>query len=419
EATRLLGDDIVTRVSTGDLVPAASDCFAEAEFVNRAASDGVLDQAAIAAVAGTGAAWIVGRSEIERRREEYFAIATRERMLSERQAERKASKAPPRQLELSSDPDKLRAASIYDGFAGAADGIENFLRIDIDGEPRRWSASQLSQVAACGFAYFAGRILMLREDDEPDYEQNALETGAMAHEVLAELFSAPGADAHGFRRAAAGALERCRRRYRNEARDLAFFDLGWASVEAMVREVIEYELSRRAGGPVPDEMEHESPIEFTLRAAEPIGEIRLRGRIDRLEIYRRQKRIERLKVIDYKMSRNLDAYESLLTLELFASRDLQMGVYALGAVERFRPELTSGAIVEASYIALRHREKEAEPFRIPPQMLELDPAEPECATTVAGRIATLVRSVADGRFDIDPLDCSDYCPHRRVCRYKK
>jgi ATP-dependent helicase/DNAse subunit B len=38
---------------------------------------------------------------------------------------------------------------------------------------------------------------------------------------------------------------------------------------------------------------------------------------------------------------------------------------------------------------------------------------------VSRAIIELARSAIDGRFDVDPLECSDTCPFRPVCRYEK
>jgi len=38
---------------------------------------------------------------------------------------------------------------------------------------------------------------------------------------------------------------------------------------------------------------------------------------------------------------------------------------------------------------------------------------------VAERIIALVGEALDGRFDVDPRQCDDWCPYRTVCRYYK
>ena len=53
--------------------------------------------------------------------------------------------------------------------------------------PRAWSATKLGELAACGFKFFAHRVLALSEDEEQDYELSALEGGELIHEVLERL----------------------------------------------------------------------------------------------------------------------------------------------------------------------------------------------------------------------------------------
>ena len=95
-----------------------------------------------------------------------------------------------------------------------------------------------------------------------------------------------------------------------------------------------------------------------------------------------------------------------------------MPVYALGAAERFRSEMPAEAEVEVGYIALKNRDKESEPQSIPLAVLG-SPLESTAEKTVAARILNLVADAVAGRFEVDPLQCSEYCPYRRVCRYHK
>jgi hypothetical protein len=137
-----------------------------------------------------------------------------------------------------------------------------------------------------------------------------------------------------------------------------------------------------------------------------------------LEIYRGGGGITRLKLIDYKASRRLNDYAELLKPNYFAYEDMQMPVYAVGAAEHFRAELSPAAKVEMSYIALKNRDKEAEAQSIPLTLLSTLPATAG-QRTVASRILNLVAGAVGGRFEVDPLKCSEYCPYRRVCRYRK
>lgn len=96
-----------------------------------------------------------------------------------------------------------------------------------------------------------------------------------------------------------------------------------------------------------------------------------------------------------------------------------MPVYALGAAERFRSEMSSEGAIEVGYIVLKNRDKESEPRPIPLSVLGSSFEKTAGEKTVAARILNLVAAAVDGRFEVDPLKCSNYCPYRRVCRYRK
>jgi ATP-dependent helicase/DNAse subunit B len=321
--------------------------------------------------------------------------------------------------DLSPDEEKFACASPHDGRVSASPRLRQFMLEGHDGELRRWSAGQLTELAACGFKFFARRLLLLRETDDADHEMNALETGSVIHEILRTIFERAGqSGVAGLQAVKREVLGEFHRRLRLTARDPAFFELDWASISTMADEVADYELAR---GEWPVEMYHEQEFDFAaagleISTAEPF-ELALTGQIDRIEVYRDRGRIVRIKLVDYKAARRLKRYADLLKPERFGCEDLQMPLYALAAAERFRAELADDATVELSYLALKTRAKESEPRTIPLPLLTTP--SPISRGTVAARIFDLVNSAAAGRFDVDPLECSDHCPYRRICRYHK
>jgi len=213
----------------------------------------------------------------------------------------------------------------------------------------------------------------LREEDEPDYEQSPLESGDAVHEILREIVER-GVDFSDRRVAHAAAGEVLAKQYawrHREARDPAFFDVQWRSVKQMVEEAIEYETRRRdRGAESPSQLKPEFELKFaidesgTKLASEPLR-VALEGRIDRLELYRagHSGPIRKIKVVDYKTSRNLSGYADKLKNELGVT-DFQIPIYALGALTSFKRELAPDATIEASYLVLRSREKETLPKRL-------------------------------------------------------
>jgi ATP-dependent helicase/DNAse subunit B len=275
-------------------------------------------------------------------------------------------------------------------------------------------------------------VLGLDDDDEPGHERSALETGATVHEVLRELFarrpdwSIPAAA----NRIVDDVLHQSHARMRLLARDAVFFDLDWRRIERMVRELVAREIAHAASGAdTADEVETEYEFNMELRGSESVPGTasmtwKIGGRIDRLEFYRNGgKKIQRVRVVDYKTSKNLDRYARLLAPANFATYDLQIPVYALAIRAGLGARLAVDTTIEGSYIALASREKETA-IPIAPELLETDAARRAALTahgyrTIADRIAELIGSAAAGRFDVDPLACDEYCSYRAVCRYRK
>jgi RecB family exonuclease len=431
EVTRLLG---AASDLDNDSRPLTSweerreNCFDERDFLNQAAARGELtDTFAAGSFAAGRIQAIADRIAIERRRMRYLALPTREELL---ELQRRAGKNDDDTafIGVFTDRDSVKAAQAgaYDGRVTAGPGLSNFLL----GEDRayRWSAGQLTELASCGFKFFAHRVLKLRDDDEVDHAPTRLESGELVHEILHASFDAQPDFG---RPDAALALvaqvaEPFRHRERAAARDPVFFDLEWATIAAMLDEIVRYEIARSAEGPPPTQILHEFPFDFVLAApgtdpaapsTPPGPPITVQGRIDRLELYRDGSRlIERLSVIDYKASTGLKRLTKLLRPGTFATSDLQMPVYLLGAADHFRAEIAPDPIVQAAYIALKHRDKETKPLVVPLDLL--DPAARRPGN-VAARVRELVRDALDGRFDVDPLECSDFCPYRPVCRFAK
>ena len=421
EVMRLLGANggdggLVRRIGAARLIAEPEDCFTAGEFLNRAAADAILEQAPAVAIADRARLnSIARRIQIEYRREQYFELPARE----------VGGEA--------SGPDKLALAGPYDGHVGGGARLRDLLLERRDGGARRWSPAQLTEFAACGFRFFARRVLYLGEQDDPGYEQSALESGDAAHGLLEQLFARgiDFSDREDARRRALEILAQERERRRRDARDPAFFNLEWTKLVRIIEEIVEHEADRLARGEaVPTQLETEYPLHFMIHdirnvaAAERI-DLEIEGRVDRLELYRGPDgRIRKLRVVDYKTSRSAGRYSKALGEKEFARKDFQMPVYAMGAVKEFAGQLAPAAEVEASYLVLKSRDKEAK-GQIDRWMLETDPGrraqfladgrEPPVADRVIGIVAQAVA----GRFDVDPLDCSPYCPYRRVCRYRK
>jgi hypothetical protein len=421
EVIRLLGDpereSAVRRIPASGVIPTIAECLSRDEFLARAAADRVLASTEAEAIETRATLdSINARSAIERGREAYLAMPTRE------------ENADPdgEVMRYLPNPDKIARAGDRDGRVAADARLALMLCGDPEA-PRAWSATRLGELAACGFKFFAGRVLALSEDQEPDYELSALEGGELIHDVLHRLvdkidFSDPsGARAH-----ALEVLKAVRDEHQPLARDQGFFDLRWRSIEKTAKEFIQVEIAIRAAHPEV-EILTEHKIRFALNDLSDPRPVRLwlEGRIDRLELHPGRGRVRNLRVLDYKNSRSADRYHKLAdsTGAQFGWTDFQLPVYLMGALSEFGERLAADATLEAGYLVLRNRDKE-QIAAVERALVDPDPnwraaAKKTGEHPVAERIVALVDDALAGRFDVDPRQCDDWCPYRTVCRYYK
>jgi hypothetical protein len=172
----------------------------------------------------------------------------------------------------------------------------------------------------------------------------------------------------------------------------------------------------------------ERKIRFALNDVNDSGRVRLwlEGRIDRLELHPgRGATVRKLRVLDYKNSRNAKRYREMVDAEgaQFGWTDFQLPVYLMGALSEFGERLAADATLEAGYLVLRNREKE-QVAPVERALVDLSPERRAAAIKaneypIAERIVALVDEALAGRFDVDPRRCDDWCPYRTVCRYYK
>jgi RecB family exonuclease len=419
EVSRRLGVNSQIEDRLSPEVGVGEEPLSERELLNSAARAGLLERiAADAGIADGRVVSIVRRVRVEHHRAEFFARPTRETLFERRLRAARKSKTWTTADARAPDRDKSLLAGEFDGCVSTNERLERILVRAGPDQPRVWSAKQLTEMAVCGFNFFARRILRLHDPDELEHEPTRTETGDLVHRILSDFFKDQpdlSVPASALSRAMETA-ERFRAREAAAARDAAFFELRWSAVREMVEEAVLYESARRAAGAAPDELEPEYPLAFTLEPNEPESQaIAIAGWIDRLELYLdAEERIARMRVVDYKSSRNLKALAERLKPPKFAVSDLQMPVYLLGASTQLARRLAPKAMFEASYIALQNRAKETAPQAIPHELLESGPDG-----LVVERIRELIGDARAGRFEADPIECSDWCPYRPICRFEK
>ncbi|HLW70145.1 MAG TPA: PD-(D/E)XK nuclease family protein [Candidatus Binataceae bacterium] len=409
----------VEKRAAGMLTP-WEDCFTERDVLNSAAAAGGLERLTQSCgIAEARVASIRRRIQIEHHRADYFARPTRETLLARRQRLARKSKDWTTAAARAADEEKSSRAGEFDGRVAPDASLAQGLLTTLNGAPRPWSAGQLSEMAVCGFNFFARRILRLRDADELEHEPTRLETGDLVHRILADFFAAQPnfADPTAARETAHAVAERFRLSEAAAARDPAFFALRWTIIDEMIAEVVVHEIARRGESGEPDGLDLEYRLAFPFATGDGSDSpIMIEGWIDRLERYLDPgtETIARMRVVDYKTSRNLKSLAELLKPAGFAMTDMQMPVYLLGAATQWRERLAPDATLEASYIALQNRTKESAPLQVPRELLADAPDG-----LVAARVRELIADAVAGRFDVDPLECSEWCPYRPVCRFQK
>lgn len=410
------GEAALRRIPAASLVPVASECFSREEFLARAAADGILRAPEAESIVSRGTLdSILNRAEIESAREEYLSMPTR----AENSNPDKA------RLRYAADDRKFASAGPFDGRVKADARLARTL-VGTPDAPRTWSASKLDELAACGFKFFASRVLALREEDEPDYELSALEGGELMHDVLRRLID-ERVDFRDSERASAGAkrvLEAVYNEWRPLARDPGFFDLRWASVQRTVLEFVEFETDDRTRNPGFDiKAEHDVRFSLEYPGGSNRAPLLIEGRIDRLDLLSERSKIVKLRVLDYKNSRNAALYGKMANPEgeFFGWTSFQLPVYLMGALSEFSKQIAEDAALKSGYLILRNGDK-LQVESVSRGLVDPDPARRAKAAAsginpVAERILALVDDALDGRFDVDPRRCDDWCPYRNVCRY--
>jgi ATP-dependent helicase/nuclease subunit B len=390
----------ITSIPAESFIPAADDCYACEEFLTRGALDRLLEHPDATRVLERAALdSIVARSRVERDRESWLVMPTREDFAKE---------------QYRPDPHKFATAGPFDGRLTPSPALQQMLLAD----PPGWSASRLDELAACGFKFFASRILRLRDADEPDYELSALESGSLVHEVLRRVVNE--IDSRAGAAEIDALLERIRLELRAVARDPGFFDLEWETIRRIVVRASSFDLQVRRESPGVDiRAEHDFTFVLHDRAGGP--SLTLHGRIDRLELYPGSKRIDRIRVLDYKRARDAKRYAKLADPDGpdFGRVAFQLPVYLMSALDEFRARIAPDLKLEAGYLVLRGRKLE-NVRSISRALIDPDPtASAPAVDPVPARLLALAGDALAGRFDVDPRKCEDWCPYRPVCRYHK
>ena len=300
-----------------------------------------------------------------------------------------------------------------------------------------FSAARLDTYGQCPWQYFAKYVLELVPLADPQRRLEPQSRGVFCHNVLYRLMRALAERAGGAVRLAetdekalAAALDEAvaAEAEQVEATRPPYRVLWQVQLRQMRQALWEYLVRARsqrvlnteslhfelAFGQEIDDAEAHDPASGPepLTIATPAGEIRVRGRIDRVDRVRFED-VEGLLVVDYKTGR-------LPTDSDFAEgRSLQVPLYAAAAEALLGATCVGGAFHRIGEgRASRERffaEVTASHGRAG---YKVDEKYEEKLQAALATVGWFVEGMAAGRFDAAPTHpCPSYCPYRRICHY--
>ncbi len=294
------------------------------------------------------------------------------------------------------------AASDYDGdLSGLGETFAQQFRAG-----HIWSASRLESYRTCPFFFYVGSVLGLEPREEPSEGLDARQLGTLYHQILEDVFQAPGVSDPTDLGQLLQALPEIGAAILDAAPEEQGFreTAWWRETRAEILENVRRSLEALVvlpGGFVP--YQHEAV--FGLRRRPPLvvhqGEdaFRLRGFIDRVD----RAPDGRVRIIDYKTA-GPSSFSSRAVLE---GKKLQLPLYALAA----RDALGVGNPAEGFYWHVRHAEPS--PF----QMSKFEGGADGAMEVAVEKAWEAVHGARDGHFVPHTPDggCPSYCPAAGFC----
>ena len=296
-----------------------------------------------------------------------------------------------------------------------------------------FSATGLNTFGQCSWQFFARYVLNLEPLAEPQRRLEPTTRGMFVHNVLfrvmKNLYDGTGGPVHPDRIAQDDLLAALDKSVEAESRALAHqapypaiwriqcsmmhrwmrdYLLALRAAEAQPTECIHFELGFGLGDR-PAEMMDPASTPEPVTLATPAGDIRLRGKIDRVDLAELAGRTG-LFVVDYKTG----ALPS--QADITAGRNLQLPLYATAAEKILNRPAMGGAFHRIGAGAGKDRLE----FPAAAGSRTVKRAGPcgHAWKEVAEQIGQFVQAMRKGRFDLQPThDCPSYCPYRQICHY--
>ncbi len=405
ELVAIVGPDVVASLTTSGVAPVPVACADVRELLHAGVAAAAAGHPSLLAAVGAR----IGERRLARLRDRIAVERRRARWFT-----------------LDADRDADAKEALADAFVGRL-GFDPALRTRL--LATEWSASRLEELGACGFKFFARRLLRLDADEAAIETLDVREEGSLAHRllelVLRECDPLPS-DPETAVAIARAAADAARPAIAAELRTLDphLFDAAWRrAVEALL------ELVRLESAQCEPNVRRLLEWRFRVRVADHRGDARspvdvtLTGIVDRADLrVDADGRITAATVLDYKNVKREAELSARLAPQALGTTSFQIPLYAfaLSAAEDLR--WAPGADVSGGYVPLRsHRKRVVRPM--PAALLVREPdarrtVASDAPAPIASRIVDLVASAVAGRFDVAPRECSPHCDYRLVCRYE-
>jgi len=294
---------------------------------------------------------------------------------------------------------------------------------------KEYSISQLETYAKCPYRYFAQRILLLKEVEEPTEEIEAIEMGSILHKILYEFYKElrnrnivlNKADKKELEEAEVLIFAAAEKNIEkaNFRSPVAFFEkekilgINGDRKNSILYKFLEEEIKSPEGF-VPEFLE----VVFRSERNEETGpeeswlnkNIKIRGKIDRIDI---DKRGKYLKVMDYKLNGKKPTIEELLN-----GKSLQLPLYLFAAKHLINAQLYKDYGSEAGIYSLKFREGKFGYSEIKARTAD------ELVKICLDAIERYIEDINKGHFHLSSLEDREskicrFCSFKSICRIKE
>ena len=273
-----------------------------------------------------------------------------------------------------------------------------------------FTPSELEAYLLCPFRFYARAFLKLKEETTWEVEMTPAETGQVLHRILERFFSS--------KKDILQLMEEVLTGFQKDRPHLSpvLFQLQKEKIARMLLSFVDQqqtEASKR-GSLIPKQFEW-SFSGLTLEGSPPI---RIRGRIDRIDVDSKQKRFL---VIDYKTGST-----KVTGKQIRSGEALQLPLYIMAVQKLLLPdyEPIGGVYFHLSDLSQKdgilHADRLPDFLELHPRSSSLVPAGQwdEIFETTRRRVGEIVTEIRKGEFLSKPEPCEPYCPYQDICRIR-